>query len=189
MDRDGTINEQMGYINHPTRFVLLPKSARAIRRLNQAGVLAIVISNQSGVARGYFPVSLVHRVHEIMKEELAVKGARVDDILFCPHHPDGTVKEYAVRCGCRKPLPGLVEEARKRLGVDMGRSFVVGDRCSDLELAAGCGLPGILVETGYGLGEVEHVLPLKGIRPDHVAADLDGAVTWILERNKEIAAV
>ncbi|MFP4036478.1 MAG: D-glycero-alpha-D-manno-heptose-1,7-bisphosphate 7-phosphatase [Desulfobacteraceae bacterium] len=182
LDRDGTINEQMGYVNHPSRFVLLPNSARAIRRLNQGGVLVIVISNQSGVARGYFPLSLVHRIHDIMKEMLAAQGAGVDEILFCPHHPLGEVPEYAVNCRCRKPMPGLVEKARRRFDVDMKRSFVVGDRCSDVELARRCGLTGVLVETGYGLGELEYVLPARGLKPDHVASDLDAAVTWILER-------
>jgi D-glycero-D-manno-heptose 1,7-bisphosphate phosphatase len=186
LDRDGTINEQMGYVNHPSRFVLLPNSARAIRRLNQGGVLVIVTSNQSGVARGYFPLSLVHRIHDIMKEKLAAQGAGVDEILFCPHHPLGKVPEYAVNCRCRKPMPGLVEKARRRFDVDMKRSFVVGDSCSDIELARRCGLPGVLVETGYGLGELEHVLPARGLEPDHVASDLDAAVTWILEKGGTI---
>lgn len=182
LDRDGTINEQMGYVNHPGRFVLLPGAAQGIRRLNQSGFLVIVVSNQSGVARGYFPIDLVHEVHELMRRELAAGGAVLDEVLFCPHYPGGQVAEYAVECGCRKPKPGMIIEAESRFHIDMSRSYVVGDRFSDLELAASRGLKGVLVETGYGLGDLLYVLPGRRIQPDHVAKDLDAAVNWILER-------
>lgn len=182
LDRDGTINEQMGYVNHPDRFVLLPGAAPGIRRLNESGFLVIVVSNQSGVARGYFPIDLVHEVHELMRRGLAARGAFLDEVLFCPHYPGGEVAEYAVECGCRKPEPGMIIEAESRFHVDMSRSYVVGDRFSDLELAASRALKGVLVETGYGLGERLHVLPGKSIHPDHVASDLDAAARWILDR-------
>ena len=180
LDRDGTINEQMGYINHPGRFVLLPNVARAVRLLNEHGVLAIVVSNQSGVARGYFPLALVHEVHDIMRKELASRGAVLDDVLFCPHHRQGTVPEYARACECRKPGTGMVDRARERFDIDMTRSFVVGDRSSDVELACRCGLRAVLVETGYGRGEMRYVLPGKAHQPAHVAQDLEAAVQWIL---------
>lgn len=182
LDRDGTINEQMGYINHPSRFLLLPGAARAIRLLNEAGFLAIVVSNQSGVARGYFPVDLVHEVHDLMQRGLAEQGARVDGVFFCPHYPRGRVEEYAVTCTCRKPGPGLVRRAETRFDIDMSRSYVVGDRFSDVELAAGCGLKSVLVETGYGRGDRRYVLPGRDAQPDHVAPDLEAAVRWILDR-------
>lgn len=181
LDRDGTINEQMGYINHPSRFVLLPGVARAVRLLNEHGVLAIVVSNQSGVARGYFPLDLVHEVHGIMREELASQGAFLDDVLFCPHHPQGTVPGYAQACACRKPKSGMVDRARARFDIDMTRSFVVGDRSSDVELAYQCRLKGVLVKTGYGRGEVRYVLPGKEHQPAHVARDLEAAVQWMLK--------
>ncbi len=180
LDRDGTINEQMGYVNHPSRFILLPGAARGIRLLNQAGFLAIVVSNQSGVARGYFPIELVHEVHERMRRDLAVSGAGVDGVFFCPHHPNGTVAEYAVACTCRKPKPGLVRQAEARFRIDRARSYVVGDRVSDLELAHRCGLKGVLVETGYGRGDRLYVLPGSPAQPVHVVPDLEAAVRWIL---------
>lgn len=182
LDRDGTINEQMGYINHPARFVLLPGVARAIRLLNEHEVLAIVVSNQSGVARGYFPLDLVHEVHDIMRKELASQGAFLDDVLFCPHHPQGTVPEYTRTCECRKPRTGMIDQARERFDIDRTRSFVVGDRFSDVELAHRCGMQAVLVETGYGRGELRYVLPGKEHPPAHVAPDLESAVQWILHR-------
>lgn len=184
LDRDGTINEQMGYVNHPDRFVLLPGAVPGIRRLNKGGFLVIVVSNQSGVARGYFPIDLVNEVHDLMQKELAAGGAFLDEVLFCPHYPGGEVAEYAVECRCRKPKPGMITEAESRFHIDMSRSYVVGDRFSDLELAASKGLKGVLVETGYGLGEQLYVLPEKEIQPDHVARDLEAAAQWILDRER-----
>jgi D-glycero-D-manno-heptose 1,7-bisphosphate phosphatase len=180
MDRDGTINEQMGYINHPSRFVLLPGAARAVRLLNEAGFLAIVVSNQSGVARGYFPIDLVHEVHDLMQRGLADQGARLDGVFFCPHHPGGRVEAYGAACDCRKPEPGLIRRAESRFEIDMSRSYVVGDRFSDVEMGARCGLRSVLVETGYGRGDRRYVLPGREVQPDHVAPDLEAAVRWIL---------
>jgi D-glycero-D-manno-heptose 1,7-bisphosphate phosphatase len=181
IDRDGTINEQMGYINHPSRFLLLPRTAEAIRELNRNGFLTIVVSNQSGVARGYFPVELVHDVHNRMKELLSRDGARIDGIFFCPHHPLGRVEKYAIACDCRKPGMGLIRQARDRFDIDMAASYVVGDRCQDLEMAERAGLAGVLVLTGYGHGEQEYVLPGESVRPAYVAEDLLDGVRWILQ--------
>lgn len=179
LDRDGTINEQMGYINHLSRFHLLPGAKEAVRRLNASGYLAIVVSNQSGVARGYFPVDLVHEVHRLMERELERSGARLDGVYFCPHHPRGSVPEYRLDCRCRKPKTGLIEEACSRFDIDLERSWVVGDRFSDMELAERARLRGLLVKTGYGLGEIEYVLPHKPFRPE-VADDLLAAVRRIV---------
>jgi len=180
VDRDGTINEQMGYINHPSRFVLLPGVAEAIRLLNENHFFVIVVSNQSGVARGYFPESLVLRINELMVEQLSKQGARLDAIFYCPHHPSGVVSEYAVTCDCRKPGTGLIERACGQLPIDIQRSYVIGDTCSDLEMAEHAGMPGVLVKTGYGLGELEYVLPRKRVNPAYIAADLLDGVNWIL---------
>lgn len=184
LDRDGTINEEMGYINHLSRFHLFPGVAKAIRLLNERQILAVVVSNQSGVARGYFPLELVHEVHAHMEALLSREGARIDGIFFCPHHPHGEVQAYSKACECRKPGTGLLREARERLDIDMERSWVIGDRCTDLTLAARAGLPGILVKTGYGLGELDHVLPQSPHKPVFVARDLLGAVQWILDRHR-----
>lgn len=188
MDRDGTINEQMGHINHLSRFVLLPRIPEAIRLLNRAGFLAIIVSNQSGIAQGYAPLDLVHEVHRNLESSLRGNGAFLDGIFFCPHHPRGIVSGYAMECGCRKPKTGLIDQARKAFDIDMGRSYVVGDRCQDIQLAQRCGLEGILVKTGYGLGEVEYVLPGVPEKPVYIAEDLYGAACWILEREESSAA-
>ena len=183
MDRDGTVNEQMGYINHLDRFVLLPEVGKAIRLLNKAGYLAIIVSNQSGVARGYFPIDLVHRVHEKMKDLIKEDGAILDGIYFCPHYPNGKVPPYGMTCDCRKPRTGLIGEACKSFDIDMENSYVVGDRCTDIEMAHEAGLKGIMVKTGYGMGDLEYVFPALPFQPFHVAEDLLGAVRWILGRN------
>lgn len=180
LDRDGTINEQMGYINHLDRFILLPGVGRAVARLNKAGLAVVVVSNQSGVARGYFPEELVHEVNQKMIRLLAQDGARIDGIYFCPHHPRAELEEYRRPCDCRKPRPGLFFQAAEELNLDLQASYCVGDRNSDLRAARAAGTRAILVKTGYGRGELEYVLPHKDVRPDFVAEDLDRAVTWIL---------
>ncbi len=118
LDRDGTINEQMGYINHSCRFILLPGAAEAIRRLNEAELPVIVITNQSGLARGYFPEELLTEVHEKMNRLLALEGAHVDGIYICPHHPEAKEVQFRITCDCRKPRPGLVLRAAAELGLD-----------------------------------------------------------------------
>ena len=180
MDRDGTVNEQMGYINHLDRFVLLPGAGKAIRLLNEAGYLAIIVSNQSGVARGYFPVDLVHRVHEKMETLIKKEGATLDGIYFCPHYPTGKISPYGRTCDCRKPGTGLIQKACGDFDVDMENSFVIGDRCTDMEMAHRAGLKGILVKTGYGMGDLAYVFPDLPFQPFHVAEDLLDAVKWIL---------
>ena len=182
IDRDGTINEQMGYINHVNRFVLLPGTAEAIRLLNGNQFLVLIVSNQSGVAREYFPIALVDEVHAYMKVLLESEGAKIDGIFFCPHHPHGNSSEYSVVCNCRKPGTGLIDKACEDFDIDMGSSYVIGDRCTDIELAHRAGLNGILVKTGYGRGEIDHVLPHTQYEPAYIAQDLLSAVRWIIEK-------
>ncbi len=189
LDRDGTINEQMGYINHLSRFVLLPGVAEAIRLLNERRFRVIVVSNQSGVARGYFPIELVHKVHAHMQALLAAEGARVDGVFFCPHHERAVVDAFRQPCTCRKPQIGLINQARARFDIDMGCSYVVGDRCIDLEMAHRAGLAGILVRTGYGHGEMDHVLPHSRVQPVLAAENLLEAAQWIVERPKAAACL
>jgi D-glycero-D-manno-heptose 1,7-bisphosphate phosphatase len=186
LDRDGTINEQLGYINHTSRFMLLPGVGEAISLLNRNDYIVVVTSNQSGVARGYFPIELVEETNDLMKRELAQDNAYVDGIYFCPHHPDGVLPEYRMECSCRKPDIGLIEKARSELDIDMKRSYVVGDRWLDIEFAHNANLPGILVLTGYGKGDIEYIVPDEKIKPTFVAADLSRAVEWILKENEWI---
>ncbi|MBW1805358.1 MAG: HAD family hydrolase [Deltaproteobacteria bacterium] len=181
MDRDGTINEQMGYINHLSRFVILPGVAEAIRLLNENDFLAIIVSNQSGVARGYFPIELVHEIHATLNRVLKEKDAVIDGIYFCPHYPRGDLAEYCHECDCRKPKTGLIDQACESFDIDISSSYMVGDRYTDMELARRSNLKGVLVETGYGLGDMEYILPKKSVKPDHIAKDLLGAVQWILD--------
>ncbi len=180
IDRDGTINEQMGYINHISRFKLLPRVSDAIKLINKKGLYAIVVSNQSGVARGYYPEELVREVNQFMVEQLNANGAALDAIYYCPHHPAGNVPGYSIKCECRKPSPGLINKACRDFDIDLNKSFVVGDSSVDLGLARNIGIPGILVKTGYGLGELEYVIPKKGVSPVYIADDLFDAITWIL---------
>jgi D-glycero-D-manno-heptose 1,7-bisphosphate phosphatase len=152
-------------------------AAAAIRRLNEARLPVVVVTNQSGVGRGYFPDSLVHAIHELMRQQLRAAGAHVDGIYYCPHtSADG--------CACRKPKPGLLEQAAHEHGLELRRSFVVGDRYGDVELAHRVGARGVLVRTGYGAGEEEwHAEEWRGA-PDFVADDLAAAVEWILRERK-----
>ena len=184
IDRDGTINEQRGYINHISRFVLLPGVGEAISLLNKNNHIVVITSNQSGVARGYFPIQLVQEIHELMKLKLTKDNAHVDGIYFCPHHPDGVVPEYSKECICRKPNVGLIKQAEIELAIDMETSYVIGDRLLDIEFAHNANLPGILVLTGYGKGEVHYNMPHKSITPAYVAKDLLHAAQWILKQDK-----
>ena len=186
IDRDGTINEQMGYINHISRFMLLPGTAEAIRLLNDHGYLVIIVSNQSGVARGYFPMDLVNEVHDHMRVLLEKDNARVDGIFFCPHYPKGKLPEYSNACECRKPKTGLIKMACGDFDIDMANSYVIGDRCTDMELARNADLKGILVKTGYGLGDLEYVFPDLAFEPFLVADDLLYAARWIVKKNSGI---
>ena len=177
LDRDGTIAEEVGYLNHVSRFRILPHVADAIRRLNEAQMPVIVITNQSGVGRGYFPVALVHTVHELMAQQLEAAGARLDAVYYCPHtSADG--------CDCRKPKTGMLDRAAREHAIDLHRSFVVGDRHGDVEVARRAGARSILVRTGYGEGEYLWNASKWQFQPDFVAADLADAVHWILRPTK-----
>jgi D-glycero-D-manno-heptose 1,7-bisphosphate phosphatase len=180
LDRDGTMNEEVGYVNHVERFHLLPRAGEAVRLLNQHEWKAVVITNQSGVARGYFPESLIHQVHKKMKDLLREEGAHLDGIYYCPHHPDIGVPPYRQKCKCRKPATGLVEEAVRNLDLDCSLSYLVGDRGMDIEFGHQIGAKAILVLTGYGKGEWKYYRKKWKIKPDYVAEDLFEAVQWIL---------
>jgi D-glycero-D-manno-heptose 1,7-bisphosphate phosphatase len=174
LDRDGTICEEMGYVNHVDRLRIFPYAAESIRRLNDAQFPVIIVTNQSGVARNIFPESLVHQVHEKMIAELAAGGARVDAVYFCPHKSED-------ECECRKPNPGLLERAAREHRLDLAASWVVGDRYADLEMAYAAGGRGILVMTGYGRGEYQLHRAKWPRQPDALAENLMEAVRRILD--------
>jgi len=173
LDRDGTIADEVGYLNHVSRFRMFPFAGAAIRRLNLAGLAVIVVTNQSGVARGYFPESLVQQVNDFMQQELAAAGARADAVYYCPHgSADG--------CDCRKPNTGMIERAAREHRIDLGRSYMVGDRYGDMELAFRAGCKAIFVRSGYGLGEETWHAREWPRQPDVIVEDLRAAADWIL---------
>jgi D-glycero-D-manno-heptose 1,7-bisphosphate phosphatase len=182
IDRDGTLTEEVGYVNHPSRLRLLPRSAEAVRRLNAAGVAAVVVTNQAGIARGYFSEKLLDEVHDVLRAQLAAAGARLDGLYACVHHPNEGEPPYRARCDCRKPQPGLLVRAAAELGLDLTRSTMVGDKASDLVPARTVGAGAVLVLTGYGRGEWEYRRERFEADPDHVAGDLLDAVEWTLAR-------
>jgi D-glycero-D-manno-heptose 1,7-bisphosphate phosphatase len=177
LDRDGTIAEEVGYLNHASRFRMFPFAAAAIHRLNEGRLPVIVVTNQSGAGRGYFPESLVHAVNEMMTKQLADAGAKVDAIYYCPH-------VSAENCNCRKPKTGMLNRAAHEHSLDLQRSFVVGDRYVDIELARNAQARSVLVRTGYGEGELAWHAANWPVQPDFVAQDLTQAADWILRQPK-----
>jgi D-glycero-D-manno-heptose 1,7-bisphosphate phosphatase len=179
IDRDGTISEEVGYINHPSRFRLFPFAAAAIKHLNDAGWLAIIVTNQAGVARGYFSEDMIKNVHAEMTKELEHGSARLDAIYYCAHHPSVGEPPYRFDCDCRKPKPGLISRAARDLNIDLAGSWMVGDRYSDVELARNAGVKSMFVLSGYGRGEWEHQRSSWIVQPDLVAENLLEAVRVI----------
>ena len=173
LDRDGTIGEELGYVNHIDRFQMFPYAAEAIRELNEAQIPVVVVTNQGGIARNIFPESLVHEVHKKMVAELVAGRAYVDAIYFCPHKSEDA-------CECRKPNPGLLERAAREHFLDLAGSWIVGDRYADLEMGHVTGSRGILVMTGYGRGEYELHRSVWPRQPDALAENLRDAVRLIL---------
>jgi D-glycero-D-manno-heptose 1,7-bisphosphate phosphatase len=154
LDRDGTLSHEVGYVNHLSRFRLLPYAVDAVRAINRSGRLAVLVTNQAGVARGYFPEGLIHEVHAHLTAAMESGGARLDGIYTCVHHPTAGTAPYRRDCDCRKPRPGLLRQAESELHADLARSWVIGDRRGDLELAWAAGARAALVKTGYGRGEL-----------------------------------
>jgi D-glycero-D-manno-heptose 1,7-bisphosphate phosphatase len=180
IDRDGTISEEVGYINHPSRFRVFPYTASAIRHLNENGWLAIVVTNQAGVARGYFSEDMIKTVHAGMSAELEREGARLDAIYYCAHHPSVGEPPYRFDCDCRKPKPGLISRAAIDLDIALNQSWMIGDRYSDIELARNAGLNSAFVLSGYGRGEWEFQRGTWAHQPDLVAENLLEAVEHIV---------
>ncbi len=179
MDRDGTVSKEIGYVNHPRRYEILPRTAKAIKELNQAGIKAFLATNQAGVARGYFKEEMITRVHNKLERLLAEDDAYLDEIYYCKHHPDVGEGEYNKDCNCRKPKPGMLLNGKKDFELDLTKSYMIGDKISDVELAHRVGAKGILVLTGYGMGEYENREEWP-VEADYVAEDLYDAVKWIL---------
>ncbi|MDL2226038.1 lipopolysaccharide heptosyltransferase II [Deltaproteobacteria bacterium OttesenSCG-928-M10] len=177
LDRDGTINVEVDFLSRPEDLRLIDGAAEAVAALNKAGLAVVVVSNQSGLARGLFTSDDLAKVQRRLEELMAEKGARIDGFYFCPHHPAGSVPELAIDCDCRKPAPGLFQKAAAELSLDPARSFWVGDRLRDLKASAAFKGRSVLVLTGYGLSEVQKPMDFQ---PSLVAPDLRRAAEWVV---------
>lgn len=172
VDRDGTINVNVEYLNTPDNFKMYPSVAEGIKLLNENGFLVIVITNQSGIARGYFTKETLEKIHVRMIKELKEKGAKVDAIYYCPHHPDD-------KCICRKPETGLLKKAVKDFKIDTSKSFIIGDRMLDVEAGFKIGLKTILIPERKKMVEKER--EESTVEPDYICDDFLSGVKWIVK--------
>ena len=181
LDRDGTLIHDVGYLNHHDQIRLFPQTVPALKLLRKAGFRLFVVTNQSGVARGLFPESSVKQTHRKLQSLLKARGARVDGFFYCPHHPQGKVISLSRVCRCRKPAPGMVEQAARKHPIDRKRSYVVGDKLDDLLLARSARLAGgILVRTGKGR-QSEKEMAGKGLKKSFVVPNILSAARMILK--------
>jgi D,D-heptose 1,7-bisphosphate phosphatase len=180
LDRDGTLIEEVGYLDRIERLELFPWSLEAVRLLNRAGFRVVVITNQAGVARGYFGEDFVRRTHQHLDGLVRASGGEVAGYYYCPHHPDADVEEYRRTCECRKPSPGLLLRAAREHDLDLARSFAVGDRWTDVEAGARAGARTVHVRSGYG--SVEAARGASSMAADFQAENLIDATTWILRQ-------
>jgi len=184
LDRDGVINEEVGYLDSLDKLKIIPGAYEAIRLINESGMKVVVISNQAGVARGLFPEDFVKITHEYLQNALRKKGAYIDNFYYCPHHPTEGIEPYRQVCNCRKPAPGMLLQAAQDLNIDLKRSYLVGDRFNDMEAGKKIGVRGILVKTGFGQSLLQDDGPDEATpenKPDFIAADILEAVKLILK--------
>ena len=182
LDRDGTINKEVGYLSRIEDIVIIDRAGEAIRLLNQHGYKVAVVTNQSGVARGLFGEADVCAIHEEIARRLLNEGAVIDRWYYCPHHPVEGRGTSRIECSCRKPLPGMLERARDELNVALAVSFVIGDSIRDMELAWNAGANAVLVLTGYGEETMGRLVKAQMARIAYIAADIFDACKWICSR-------
>lgn len=180
IDRDGTLNEEVGYVRELSQFRLYEFAVESVRLINDAGWLAVVLTNQSGIARGLLTEEFLTELHRRMNTELALNGARLDAIYYCPHHAEFGSPPYLLDCDCRKPKPGLLLRAAADFDLELSQCVVIGDRLRDVETAQAVGARGVLVLTGYGREELETP---STVYPDHVAKNLLEAVQWVIHES------
>lgn len=179
LDRDGTINEEMGYINHASRFNIFKYVPEAIKILNDSDFLVFVVTNQSGLARGYFNEELLDSVHKSLIKQVEKNSAKIERIYYCPHHPQEGIAKYKIDCDCRKPKPGMINRAKTEFNINLDQSYIIGDRYKDIEFGRNLGLSTIMVLTGYGLGEYTYQKNIWPEQPDHVCNNLLDAANII----------
>ena len=178
LDRDGTMIEDVGYLDRLERLKLFPYTIDAVRLLNHAGFKVVVVTSQNGVANGVLTEEFLGDAHAHLSRAFEAAGAKVDGYYYCPHSPHATVERYRTDCECRKPKPGMILAAAAEHGLDIGRSFVVGDRWRDVEMGLAAGTRAVLVETGYGKTEATRPPPNMANVP--IVANLIEATSWIL---------
>lgn len=181
LDRDGTITEEVGYVNHIDRAQIFPWAPEAIRLIKSSGLPVVVVTNQSGVGRGYFTEELVAQIHQKIQDELVAMGTGLDAFYYCPHSPRAVLEAYRQDCRCRKPSTGMAEEAAKQFGIDLTTSYVVGDTYRDMQMGFNIGARTILLMTGYGRGEYEHHRSGWPRMPDLIAENLLEAAEQVLQ--------
>lgn len=178
LDRDGTVNEEVDYLSSPLDLHLIPGAAEAIREANESAFKVFIITNQSGIARGILTEDRLSEIHAALVSKLAEHHANIDAIYYCPHHPDFGEAPYRASCDCRKPATGMIDRAAQRFGIDLGKSFVIGDRMIDVQTGNNSGATSILVLTGCGRQELE-LCRVHGVPVGHVAEDLLDAVHYV----------
>jgi len=200
LDRDGTINEEVGYLDSLDKLKLYDNTAEAVRLINESGMKAVVITNQSGIARGYFDEKFVETAHNRIQSLLRQQGAFIDAFYYCPHHPSEGIGKYLQSCSCRKPEPGLLITASQELNIDLNHSYTVGDMLKDIQVAARVGAKGVLVKSGYGMNTLARDIGRKpgksltgeenakatpgSLYPHYIAEDILEAVRWIIKDGK-----
>lgn len=182
LDRDGTVNVEVHYLSQPEQLELLPSVGETIARLNSLGIAVVVVTNQAGIARGYFPEHRLTAVHDRLRQMLADQGGRVDGVYYCPHHPSAGLGAYKRDCDCRKPKAGMLKQAADELGIDLCRSLMVGDRDTDLQAGAAAGCQTALVLTGYG-HETSVAINMPSLNGVGIFESLGEAVdVWLQQR-------
>ena len=185
LDRDGVINEEVGYLDSLDKLKIIPGAYEAIRLINESGMKAVVISNQAGVAKGLFTEEFVRKTNDCLQTILSQQGAFINNFYYCPHHPTEGTEPYRQICDCRKPAPGMLIKAAQDLNIDLSVSYLVGDRFLDMEAAKKAGVKGILVKTGTGKELLQDDVQDKATpdsKPDFIASDILEAVRWILDQ-------
>ena len=158
LDRDGVLIEEKNYLSSPADVTIFPETIQALRILRKNDFKIIVITNQGGVAKGYYKEESILDVHKEIDRQLAKVKLKIDKYYYCPHHPEGTVKRYSIACKCRKPSPGLILDAVKEFGIELNKSFLIGDKVSDIEAAQNAGCLAILVKTGHGRDHISKTI-------------------------------
>ncbi len=180
-DRDGTLIAEAGYLDSPDKLAFFPETFEAVRRINESGMTAVVVTNQSGVARGLFTEDVVRDINARIQEMLLKQGSRIDRFYYCPHHPTDGIDPYRMICDCRKPEPGLLHQAARDLDLDLTQSYLIGDHLRDVETAHRVGAKGVLVLTGHGSEQLKTLDLSEKKGPDYIAENILDAVKWVLK--------